>query len=99
MGNVRVRCGDFGPAGSRLWAWLALALLCTVLPSSGVHAADKVKVKGAITAAADLNPDFHGRPSPVVLILFQLKSVDTFKNADFASLFDPKAPVLGADVL
>src|SRR5262245_51811824 len=99
MGNVRVRSGEFGLAGASGWAWLALAVLCAVWLRSGAQAAAKVKVKGTITATADLNPDFRGRPSPVVLIVFQRKSADTFKNADFSSLFDPKAPVLGGDLI
>jgi len=99
MGNVRVRCGDIGRAGPKRWASLALALLCAVSLPWAAHAGDKVKVKSLITSTADLNPDFRGRPSPVVLILFQLAAADTFKNADFASLYDPKAPVLGKDLI
>jgi type VI secretion system protein VasD len=61
--------------------------------------AGKVKVKSEITAAADLNPDRTGRPSPVVLLMFQLSAVDAFKNADFFSLFDPEAASIKADMI
>ena len=68
---------------------------CVQLPH--VALADKVKVKSEITAAADLNPDRNGRPSPVVLLMFQLKALDAFQNADFFSLFDPDAGIIAAD--
>jgi type VI secretion system protein VasD len=61
--------------------------------------ADKVKVKTEITAAADLNPDRNGRPSPVVLLMFQLKAIDAFKNADYFSLSDPDAAIIAADMI
>jgi len=61
--------------------------------------ADKVKVKTEITTAADLNPDRNGRPSPVVLLIFQLSAVDAFQNADFFSLFDPAAAIVAADMI
>ena len=61
--------------------------------------ADKVKVKSEITAAADLNPDRNKRPSPVVMLMFQLKAVDAFNNADFFSLYDPAAATIAADMI
>ena len=70
---------------------------CLQLPQ--VALADKVKVKTEITAAADLNPDRNGRPSPVVLLMFQLKTLDGFQNADFFSLFDPDAKIIAADMV
>lgn len=79
-------------------AWLTLAMVAvgTTLPAA---AADKVKVKGEIVTAAELNPDYRGRPSPVDLILFQLTAADAFENADFFSLYDPEAAVLGGDLI
>lgn len=61
--------------------------------------ADKVKVKSEITATADLNPDRNHRPSPVVLLMFQLSAVDAFNNADFFSLYDPAAATIAADMI
>jgi type VI secretion system protein VasD len=99
MGSTRLGGEQIGPRVSARGRWLAFALLCAAALSPVAHAADKVKVKGTLTAAAELNPDFRGRPSPAVLILFQLGSADTFKNADFASLYDPKAPAIAGDLL
>jgi type VI secretion system protein VasD len=46
-----------------------------------------------------LNPDPSGRPSPLVLVIYQLKSADDFRNKDFFSVFDPQGAALGTDLL
>ena len=81
----------------RAVAWLLLATVALIMFAPASHAADTVKVKAVVTAAADLNPDYQGRPSPVNVIVFQLVSADTFSNADFFSLFEPEAAILGGD--
>lgn len=53
----------------------------------------------ALAAAAGLNPDTSGRPSPVAVRLYQLKSASKFANADFFALFDHDTALLGADLL
>lgn len=53
----------------------------------------------ALEAAPGLNPDTSGRPSPVAVRLYQLKSAGKFANADFFALFDHDAALLGADLL
>ncbi|CAE6709424.1 type VI secretion system lipoprotein TssJ [Paraburkholderia haematera] len=52
-----------------------------------------------LKAAAELNPDVTGRPSPVAVRLYQLKSASKFSNADFFALFDHDSALLGADLL
>ncbi len=83
----------------RLHAAVALSLAFAIGAAPATHAADKTKVKTTVTVAPDLNPNRNGRPSPVALIMFQLKSAEGFKNADFFSLMEPNAPVLGGDVI
>jgi type VI secretion system protein VasD len=46
-----------------------------------------------------LNPDLHGRPSPVVLRLLELKHPVAFENADFFSLYERADTVLKADLV
>ena len=86
-------------AVSRPALWLLLAAIALLLSSPSSYAAKTVKVKAVVTAAEDLNPDYQGRPSPVNIIVFQLVSADAFSSADFFSLFDPEAAVLGGDLL
>jgi type VI secretion system protein VasD len=52
-----------------------------------------------VTAAANANPDSHGRASPVVMRLFELKSLAAFQNADFFSLFERDRETLGSDLV
>lgn len=79
--------------------WLLLSAVALVLSPLSVDAAKKLKVKVGITAVEQLNPDYQGRPSPVNVIIFQLATADAFANADFFSLFEPEASILGGDML
>lgn len=85
-----------GVGRMRVFARVCLVALMAV---PGVAWSDTVTVRGEITTAADLNPDYQGRPSPVNLIVFQLKSPEAFLGADFFSLFPPDSPVLGEDLI
>lgn len=75
------------------------ACLAVLTVAPGAAAADKIKVKGQITTAADLNPDYRGRPSPVRLTIYQLASADAFNEADFFSLADSGDDLLGGDLI
>lgn len=46
-----------------------------------------------------LNPDLDGRPSPVVVKVYELASRTRFINQDFFVLYDAPASVLGVDLL
>lgn len=52
-----------------------------------------------LNAAKDLNPDVTGRPSPLRVRLYELKSVSTFNKADIFSLTDKDKDLLGADLV
>jgi len=52
-----------------------------------------------IAASADVNPDANGRPSPIVVRVYQLKTDTTFVGADYFPLFDSEQKVLGADLI
>jgi len=56
-------------------------------------------VKLTIEAAPGVNPDQRGRPSPVALKLFELKSLTNFERADFFSLFDRDRETLGPELV
>ena len=50
-------------------------------------------------ASGNINPNAEGRPSPLVLRIYQLKSYSVFKNADFFSLYDKDDQVLGHELM
>ena len=52
-----------------------------------------------MAATSDVNPDASGRPSPVVIRVYQLKDDAAFRSADYFPLFDDEQKTLGADLL
>ena len=59
----------------------------------------RVKAPMTIAASADTNPDASGRPSPVVVRVYQLKSDAAFNAAEFFALFDDDQKVLGPELI
>ena len=57
------------------------------------------KISSQILASFDINPDANGRPSPLVVRIYELKSNNTFDNADFFKLYDEEEATLGGDLL
>ena len=57
------------------------------------------KAKVALSAAANINPDASGKPSPVIVRVYQLKGDVAFSGADFFALFDDDMKVLGPDLI
>lgn len=52
-----------------------------------------------IETAADINPDASGKPSPVMLRIYELREVSAFNAADFFALFDKEQATLAADLV
>lgn len=88
---------------SRRASAVALALLgaALLLPACGSKpppAKPKV-ITVELQAASNLNPNVNGRPSPVVVRLYELKSAAQFQSTDFVTLFEKDQSALGADVV
>ena len=56
-------------------------------------------VQASLEALASVNPTQQGRPSPVVVKFYELKSLAVFDSADFFSLFERDRETLGADLV
>jgi type VI secretion system protein VasD len=71
------------------------------LPPITIAAPAETKTKSAMTlaASADTNPDANGRPSPIVVRIYQLKTDAAFKGADYFALFDDDMKVLGPELI
>ena len=52
-----------------------------------------------LRTAPELNPDLRGRPSPLVLRTYELKTRAAFDAADFFSLWDREKETLGAELV
>jgi len=56
-------------------------------------------LEGSVTASAELNPNRNGRPSPVTVVIFHLKSGDAFQFGDFFGLYDPDNGIVASDLI
>lgn len=54
-----------------------------------------IKLNASVEAAEDVNPDPGGRPSPLVVRVYQLRSLDIFKHADFFAIYENELATLG----
>lgn len=77
-----------------LTAVLLLAGCSTLSPYSHI-----TKLNLKLTASDQLNPDLNGRPSPIVVRLFELKHPVAFENADFFSLYERAKESLAPDMV
>jgi type VI secretion system protein VasD len=78
---------------------LLTLLLCLSIAACGGGAPKPVGLVIKITASEDVNPDLQGRPSPIVLHLFELSSVESFNSLDYLGLTSNSGMALGADRL
>lgn len=81
-------------------SWISLALI--IFTCSGcdrIFGEQPAKVIIEVEASKELNPDSNGRPSPVVVRLYQLKSADAFNSALFDDLYYDGDEILGADLI
>lgn len=87
--------------GRRLWQGLffvglvVAALALTACASKPVVS----QIQLSVLAGADVNPDARNRPSPITVRVYALKSAAAFEAADFFSLYEKDASILGADVV
>lgn len=75
----------------------ALVLLTGCSTLSPYSKVTKLDLK--LTASDQLNPDLNGRPSPIVVRLFELKHPVAFENADFFSLYERARESLAPDMV
>lgn len=80
-----------------LTALAALVLLAGCSSLSPYSHLTKVNLR--LTASDQLNPDLNGRPSPIVVRLFELKHPVSFDNADFFSLYERAKESLAPDMV
>lgn len=77
---------------------LAMTLLlggCTTLSPFSMM----TKLNLTLKASDQLNPDLNGRPSPVVVRLFELRHPVAFENSDFFSLYERGRETLAPDLI
>jgi type VI secretion system protein VasD len=85
----------------RIEILVSMLLLCVAVVgcASGPKPAIPSELSISVVASARSNPDLRGRPSPVVVRVYELKTIASFNAADFFSLNDKDQATLGGDLL
>ncbi|MGY4431015.1 type VI secretion system protein VasD [Bradyrhizobium sp. F1.13.1] len=84
----------------RLSALAGALLLAAAASSCSTDRSSKTTpIKFVIEADELVNPNAHGKPSPVVVRIYELKSTVSFTQAQFFELFDDDAKRLGPDLV
>lgn len=74
-------------------------LLSLLLLALCLSACSKPSVNLSIASQPNVNPDHSGRPSPIIVKMYELRSDLAFKQLDFQTLFEKPVQALGADLI
>ena len=87
----------------RIVAVLACAMSglagCTSVPSTSAATAPAPNSRITLVTQPDINPDASGRPSPVPVRVYLLKSAERLARADYFQIIDHERDVLGSDLI
>lgn len=93
--------GKHERSGRSVWAILAMTVATVTMLAACSSTAKRVPVPYVIAFKADdaVNPDRHGRPSPIQVSVYELKSTDKFESTDFFTLQSNPQQALGSDLI
>lgn len=74
-------------------------LLLAACASSDPKPHEPLRLDLTVSAATAVNPDDQGRPAPIVVRVYELKTDNAFKAADYFSLQDKDKTVLADDLV
>lgn len=77
----------------------AIISLIACTPTVNVVTKSAAGASMSISATIDVNPDSAGRPSPLVLRIYELSAVGAFQNSSFFPIYEDDAAVLGRDLI
>ncbi|GAC21717.1 type VI secretion system lipoprotein TssJ [Paraglaciecola arctica] len=78
---------------------IGILYLCFLLVSCSSNTENTVDFNYFITASADINPDIEGRPSSVIVRIYQLTNKINFENASYDALFESNHNALGTEYI
>ena len=73
---------------------ILLFVICLHLPGCG-----SPTMNMSLAGLPNQNPDISGRPSPVILKMYELRNDSAFKQAEMGPLFEDPLGTLGADMV
>lgn len=86
-------------AGGMLRVVCAAIVLLSACASPPPPPPKPTVIVATLYAKENVNPDRNGRPSPVVVHFYELKTLAAFNAADFDSIIKREKEVLGADLV
>ena len=92
--------GAYWPCSAQQVIIAPAAVAPAATPSAPGSAAGKPSVaEMSFVVGPDVNPDVTGRPSPVIVRTYELKSATAFNSSDFFAMFERDRETLGADLV
>lgn len=95
--------GDRLPVSVNAWLrWIVYGLLALVIATMAACASapvpEKTLVAVSIAAVTNLNPTPDGRPSPLLLRIYQLRDTAKFNSSGFFALYENDDQTLGGEL-
>ena len=78
---------------------VCVVCLCVFLTACSSTSENNVDFRYLISAASDINPDIEGRPSSVIVRVYQLTNKINFENANYNELFESEHNALGTEYI
>lgn len=78
---------------------IGIVYLCYLLVACSSTTENTVDFNYFITASADINPDIAGRPSSVIVRIYQLTNKINFEDASYDALFESNHNALGTEYI
>lgn len=78
---------------------ISITALCFLLFACSSTTENTVDFNYSITASADINPDIAGRPSSVIVRIYQLSNKINFENSSYDALFESNHNALGTEYI
>ena len=84
---------------SSLWLTRTASIIILFWVAGCASTPKPAVVQISLDVQPSVNPDSRGRPSPIVMRLYEIKSLAAFNTADFFSIFDRDKETLGTELL
>lgn len=84
---------------ARIFGAAILAVAVGLAAGCGGEQDETTVMNAYIAASTKVNPDFDGRPSPIVVRIYELKSRNLFDTADFYDMYSDEKAILGDEFL
>ncbi len=84
---------------------LRIAVISLLLPllaltgCASLGSGPSTRIDLTLEGSRTLNPDLHGRPSPIVIRLYELKNPVAFEHAEFFALYQQPQEVMALDLV